>query len=295
MEDSEKAIIRTLLYSDIFDYPLKKDEVWKYLISEKNIDKKTFDNRIGKINSIVFRNREFLHMEKKESAVVKRSEKYEYNMEKLKLAQETADKLSVVPTVLFIGISGSLSMMSSSSADDIDLFVVTKKNTAWITRLLLVLTLKILGKHRKRGDKNVRNKFCLNMIVDENNLLLPPKFRNLYTAHEIAQLIPVIERNKIYKKFIEKNSWIGQFLPNSLKELRTLEVKEAGSSLNSKIIERILRLSILESIARISQQLLMKKNLTREIIEDGFIALHPRDYKNIILSSYKSRLSQYGL
>ena len=56
MNNSEKfasnatdVIIKTLLYSDIFDFPLLENEVWNYLISEKKVDKEPFDKKIKKI------------------------------------------------------------------------------------------------------------------------------------------------------------------------------------------------------------------------------------------------------
>ncbi|MEM4270628.1 MAG: hypothetical protein QXO70_00875, partial [Candidatus Pacearchaeota archaeon] len=52
------------------------------------------------------------------------------------------------------------------------------------------------------------------------------------------------------------------------------------------LLEKILSFSIFEVIAREFQVFLMKKNITREIIEKDFIALHPKDYKSIILSKY---------
>ncbi len=51
----EKAIIKTLLYSDIFNFPLSKDELWQYLISSEKIDRNEFElalkNLLGDIRS----------------------------------------------------------------------------------------------------------------------------------------------------------------------------------------------------------------------------------------------------
>lgn len=35
----EIKINKTLCYSDLFDYPLKKEELWKYLISSTKVEK----------------------------------------------------------------------------------------------------------------------------------------------------------------------------------------------------------------------------------------------------------------
>src|SRR5687768_3690701 len=43
---TEQAVLKTLLYSDIFDFPLTKHELWKFLISPREIDKKLFDQAL---------------------------------------------------------------------------------------------------------------------------------------------------------------------------------------------------------------------------------------------------------
>lgn len=295
MDYSEKSIARTLIYSDIFDYPLSYDEIWKYLIADKSVDKQDFDNRIKRINTIVYRNKEFFYIRGKETAISKRLSRYKESLRKIKLAKETIGKLFLIPTVAFIGISGNLAVLNANHSDDIDLFVIARKDTAWTTRLLLVLYLKILGKHRKRGDRDFSNKICLNMIIDEDNLSIPEKFRNLYTAHEVAQVKPLMERGAVYKKFANANKWIVKYMPNSLSEMRKQRTEKANKAIANRLFMPILTLSFFESLARFVQKIIMKKNLTREVTDNGFIALHPKDYKGIILSNYSKKISQYGL
>ena len=40
------------------------------------------------------------------------------------------------------------------------------------------------------------------------------KSHDLFTAHEIIQLIPIFERDNAYNKFIKANSWINSVFPN---------------------------------------------------------------------------------
>lgn len=293
--NATEAIARTLLYSDIFDYPLSEEEIWKYLLSDKNIDRRVFDSKIKKINSIVLKQNGFFYMDGKSFEISERMKKYKESQRKIKIAQKTIRKLFLIPTVLFIGLSGNLAMMNAQREDDIDLFVIARKNTPWLTRLSLILYLKILGKHRKRGDKNISDKFCLNMLIDEDKLAFPKNSRNLYTAHEVSQLMPIMEKGNIYKKFISANKWITEFMPNAYEEIKNKRVKVSESKLFLDLLGSFLSLPIFERITRFAQKLLIRRNLTREIIKDDFIALHPKDYKKIILSKYYERLSQYGL
>lgn len=295
MDSNEKAIIRTLLYSDIFDYPLHKDQIWKYLISEKKVAKDRFDQKIKEINTIVYREREMFFIKGKNSEILERIRKTWESDKKIRKAYNIIKKLFTIPTVRFIGISGNLSMMNAEKKDDIDLFVITSKNSAWITRILLITMLKLMGKHRKRGDVNVSDKYCLNMIVDEEALALPNNLRNLYTAHEIAQLMPVVERENTYRRFVNANSWVIKYLPNSISEMKKQKIEKIRKSNWNNLVVKLLGMRIIEKTAMLFQKFLIKRNLSREIIKDNFIALHPIDYSGKILSSYSSKLSQYGL
>ena len=295
MDNSQSLIIKTLLYSDIFDFPLSEEEIWKYLISEKRVGKKHFIGKIKKINSVVFRKNGYLFTSGREEIVGTRVKRIKESTIKLEIARKTIKKLFIVPTVLFIGISGNLSMLNSQKEDDIDLFIIVKKNRIWTTRLLLIGILKLMGEYRKKGQKNVSNKFCLNMLIDETSLKLPSNLQNLYTAHEVSQLMPISQRGETYKKFISSNSWVFNFLPNVREEIKRREIEDHNDTLFEKILSVFLLAPFIEFFARTFQLHFINKNLTSETIKDNFLAFHPRDYKSEVLLKYNKNLFKYGL
>ena len=295
MDSSEKLIVKTLLYSDIFDFPLSEEEIWKYLICEKKVSEKHFAKSIKKINSVVFRKHNYLFTTDRESIVKKRLKRIKESKIKLEIAQKIISKLFLVPTVMFMGISGNLSMLNSDKKDDIDIFVIVKKNKIWITRFFLIAMLKLMGVYRKKGEKVVSNKFCLNMLVDETSLKLSSGFQNLYTAHEVSQLMPIRERGGVYKKFIESNSWTSDFLPNIKDEIDKREVGHHTDRLFEKLFSVILLIPFLEFFARAFQLHFINKNITSETVRNNFLAFHPRDYKSEVLLQYNKSLLKYGL
>jgi len=288
----KEAILKTIIYADIFDYPLTKGEIWRFLIWEdgQKIKKKEFEDKFKKLSpSVVFKD-DFYCLFKRESLINKRQRREKESNHKLYLAEKIISYLSCLPTVYLIGISGALSMMNSEKDDDIDLFVITKKNTLWITRLFLILFLALLRRRRKRGDKNVRNKICLNFLIDENVLSLPKKMRNLYGAHEVAQMRPVFERNNTYEKFINNNLWVNFFLPNVFEYKAKLKSGQNSKSFFNIVLRSFLSCFMFEVIAKKLQFWHMKKHITKEIIEDHFLAFHPKDYEGTVLKKYKKRL-----
>ena len=293
MGSSKESILKTLLYSDIFGYPLSREEIWKFLISRKKEDKQSILKYLNLKNNLFDCKNSLYFINGRGGIVRKRQEKEEYSLEKIKFAKKIIQKISLIPTVYFIGISGALAMKNSDKDDDIDLFVVTAENAVWTTRLMMVTVLNFMGVYRKRNGKNVSNKICLNMLLDDSVLAFPKDRNDLYTAHEIAQILPVVNKNKTYEKFINSNIWVKDFLPNAFSQKPVIPFVSKTSFIN-KAINYLLGIPTLEFITRSIQFRYMKKNITKETISNNFLAFHPFDYKAHILNNYKRKLAKYA-
>lgn len=215
MDNRERSILKTLLYADIFNYPLTKNQVWKFLISEEKVNKTFLFNNLKNIKKIIdFKDGYFFLKGKKELIDLRKENEKESDI-KLKKAKKIAQIVFYIPSIKLVGVSGALSMKNSDVNDDIDFFVVSENNLAWTTRLLSIIILSFLGVYRTRKTENIKDKICLNMIIDESNLHFKKSVQNLYTAHEVIQIIPLFSRNNTYKKFIKENGWYKKFLPNA--------------------------------------------------------------------------------
>jgi D-beta-D-heptose 7-phosphate kinase/D-beta-D-heptose 1-phosphate adenosyltransferase len=294
MGSSDEQILKTLLYSDIFDYPLRKEEIWNFLISPVKQNKKEIFKCLNVKNSRIESKSSLFFVKGRKDIVTGRIEREKHSLQKIIFARNIIRKLAIIPTVYFVGISGALAMRNSNKDDDIDLFVVAARNSVWTTRLLMVILLSLLGVYRRKNDKNVSDKICLNMLIDENALSFPKERNDLYTAHEISQIMPVFNRGKTYERLLSSNTWIKEFLPNVF-EKKSKTPFASGISLVNKIINRMLRIIPVEIIARNLQTGYMKKNITKETVSGNFLAFHPFDYKRHILNSYKRKLSENGV
>lgn len=289
----KESIIKTLCYADVFDYPLTLDEIWKYLISKKRVSKEELKREIKSLNSKIKKKDKFYFLSGGSEIIKNRKLKEKESREKNKKLKKIIPSLFIVPTVQFIGVSGALAMENADKYDDIDLFVITKKNTLWITRLILIIILQIFGKRRKRLEKNPRDKICLNFLIDETELNFS-KRNDLYNAHEICQMKPVFNKNNTYEKFMDTNKWLGKFLPNAVKYGNKQNNTQIYSeSIFSFVLRLVLRFSALEIFAKKLQLWYMKKHRTREIISDSILAFHPVDYKTRIMNVYKAKLKKY--
>lgn len=214
----KKAILKTLVYSDIFNFPLKKQEIWDALIWEKKTLPKFSDfekeleslKKTRKIKS----DKGFFFVFNNKKAIVLRKKREKYSKEKLKVAKKTGFWLKAVPTIKMVAITGSLAVLNSEKQDDIDFLIVSSKNKLWITRALATLAIELVAKRRRPNQVEIKDKICLNMFLDEKALKFQKQRRDLFSAHEISQVRFLWERDNCFNKFKKNNLWVKDYLPN---------------------------------------------------------------------------------
>jgi len=158
----------------------------------------------------------------------------------VRIIQTYFQVLKHLPFVLFVGITGKSAMSGIDEKDDVDIFIITKKNLLWTTRFVSIVLAKILGIHTKNG-------VCLNLFFDESDITIPQKKQNSYVAHEILQMKPIIDNADIYRKFLKNNQWIYRYFPNA--ESRNIKRVMQNVKINkkdtryasNKCIERLLK------------------------------------------------------
>lgn len=292
------AIFKTLAYADIFDYPLTATEVWRFLITQKKTKAKGVQVALARMSAdlkLTDTEKGFYFLQGRETLVNKRQKRERWSREKLKRAVRATRILKLIPTVKMVGLTGNLAAGNCDRKDDIDLLIVTSAETLWLTRFLATFLLEILGQRRHPGQKEVQDKICLNMFIDENHLEIPLKEQDLYTAHEVAQLKPLWDRDGTYQKFLMANLWAKRYLPNGLdiRILRYYDIKKKKKkSLNISIAQS---LSIFERLARHFQLWYMRKRRTTEVVSEGVIRFHPQDARVWILREFQKRLQNSGL
>lgn len=261
----------TILYHNIFDYPLTKAELSKWKVAKG----------VSSLTSITSKDG-FYFLKGREEIIKKRLQKEKYSKKKLKIAQKASKLISKIPSVLFVGITGALAMNNAGKNSDIDLIVVTKQNTLWLTRLVILVILFLLGiPIRRAGENEQRDKLCLNMWLDKTDLVWPKKDRNIYTAHEIAQIVPLVNKQKTYEKFLWKNKWILDFWPSAIGR-EYIGTRISYIAKNQYAIYNILY-TFLNKFAFKIQYFYMRNKITREIVTPTRAIFHPTDWGKKVL------------
>lgn len=291
----KNAILKTLIYADIFDWPLTKDEIWQRLVgdADRHPLRKIRKNKFQQVLAILLKSKKinsknnyyFLPGNKK--LIKKRERREKISKKKLQFAKKIIKKLSLIPTIKFIGITGSVASDNAKRGDDIDLFIITRQKRLWLTRFFITIILEILRVRRRPRDKDVSDKICPNLYVDEARLDIFSEQKNLFLAYEIMQLKPILNRNRTYEKFILANSWVKDFLLNFKPNFKSnfVYIDKRSFVYIDKFGD------ILEDLAYKLQLLWMKKKRTNEKVLPYFAAFHPRDMSKKVWRKFTQSLN----
>lgn len=216
---NQKHVLKTLLYFDVFNYPLKFDEVFENMpvtISKEDL--------MGDLQSLIeegFIKEEqgfYLLSSSLGNSISRRLKGNAEALETMHKAYHYSKKIASFPFISGVCISGGLSKNYYDEYSDIDYFIITKANRLWLCRTFFVLYYKTLSKKEK-------NNYCLNYYISEADLLIPDK--NDFVATELAYLLPTVNY-PLYKRILKENNWYkNKFLnKEELPNLNCIETPE---------------------------------------------------------------------
>lgn len=245
----EEKIILTLLYFDVFNYPLKAEEVFRFLgtnhITVSDVKKDLLELKRKKI---VYQFEELFSVQNSEFNAVRRlrgnlqAEKY------LPLARRKAKLIAKFPFVRGVLASGSLAKGYMDHNSDLDFFIITEPKRLWIARTLLVMYKRIFL-------FNSHKHFCVNYFIDSDNLEIEEK--NLFTATELATAIPLYG-TAYYQSLHRNNEWITNAFPN-FQPLSTEGVDEFKAGWVKRLTERIFNLFFPERLESYFKSVTVKR------------------------------------
>lgn len=127
-----------------------------------------------------------------------------------------ADKIGkIFDEIIFIGVTGSVAAGHPENNSDIDLMIICKKNSLWRCRLKLRWYIwKNDIPHRKYGQKEKKDDFCFNLWLDESELEIPKGKQNLKNAVDLILMMPLLNKEQTYERFVMKNKWAKKYVRN---------------------------------------------------------------------------------
>ncbi len=203
----ECAIWRTVAYVDLFDYPLTAVEIHRYLEGVAASPRDVAEVLLGStaLHAHLSQQEGYFCLPGREETIEIRRERKNRAQNLWPQAVRYGRLIAQLPFVRMVAVTGSLTMNNVTDDADIDYFIVTENDRLWLSRGLVIAVVRLAAR------QNVT--LCPNYFVAESALALPEQ--NLYTAREVAQMIPLFGHD-VYQQFRQKNSWTRRFLPNAL-------------------------------------------------------------------------------
>src|SRR5579884_1517189 len=146
-----RAIVHTVAYSDIFDYPLTAAEIHRYLIGEAVSPEQVAallqdDERRPRELSAVDG---FFTLAGREALVSTRRQREQRARAFWSRALGYGRIIASLPFVRMVAVTGELAMDNVRPDSDIDFFIVTEHRRLWLCRLLIVCLVRLAA---LRGD-----------------------------------------------------------------------------------------------------------------------------------------------
>ncbi len=199
------AILQTLQYADIFDYPLTRQELHRYLIGRCAAppDVACAVNALARSGAVSLSTDGYVSLPGRYAIAAERRRRAVLAAPMRRNARFYACLLAALPFVRMVALTGSLAMDNARDGD-IDYLIVCAPGRLWLARGMAVVLVRMA---RWRGVH-----LCPNYLLSENALAVDA--RNLYAAHELVQMTPYYGR-AVYERMRAVNVWVECYLPNA--------------------------------------------------------------------------------
>ncbi len=213
-----RAILETVAYYDVFDYPLTEFEVWKLLLVsdgegasapdisfrmvEETLDGSYLRKRLGRMRGFVF-------LRGRDRLVALRMERQRIADRNIRSVRRVAGIMRFFPFVRMVGLTGSLSMKNADRGSDWDFFIVLRSGYIWTGRATVTVLLHLFGL-RRHGD-HIARRACLNFWVTTRSLEI--RLKDIFSSSEYFFIIPLFGE-AVFQRFQRSNEWIRRFRPH---------------------------------------------------------------------------------
>lgn len=200
----ELAVLRTVIYASLFDYPLTVHQLHKSLIGVRAecSDIVSWWRASGFLQSTIEYRDGLFFPAGRADLIATRARRETLSRELLDRDRRILSMLARMPFVRMVALSGSLAHLNAEGSADLDLFVITAPHRVWSVTLAVLVLSRLLG---------WRKHMCLNYVVSERTMKIVPE--DLFTANQIIHLRPVFG-DAVFQRFVKANGFVRNHYPN---------------------------------------------------------------------------------
>lgn len=212
-KDEIVKYLPTIAYFDIFDYPLTRQEMEKWMINSELF----LEGNLANPENCIGQQDGFYFLKGGEDLVSIRKRRYLIAEKKYRRALFFARLFRLLPSIKMIAVCNTLAFSNTREDSDIDFFIITDSGKIWLTRFWLQSFLAIIGARPHDHGISIKDALCLSFFITSDNLSLAgirSEENDVYLALWISQLVPVYDPDNLYEKLWQENKWVKKVLPN---------------------------------------------------------------------------------
>ncbi len=293
MNDSlRQAIFETITFFDVLDHPLTALEVQLYLRAPQGATLSDILNGLRELPGVE-QTSGMWHRAGRSDLVARRTRTYTLVHDKLSRAHRALTLITKLPTVEAAYICNNLGFFAGHDESDIDLFIIARPKTLWITRLMTLFIAEMTGLRIHGG--NAANKLCLSFFLSGDALDIGwlQKEQDIYLQFWMHGLLPLTEQSRTHP-FLEVNQWMRPYAGGSVPKVMSARRTYRGGSAVGVTLARVL-----EPFAKRLQLALMSRetleaavvNSTDVVVNDQMLKFHDHDRRAEYAAAFYQRLA----
>jgi hypothetical protein len=200
----EIAILRSVLYASLFEYPLTLPEVRQSLL--ERVQDESAILRTYRASSRLQRHVEyrdgFFFPRGRAAWIPERRRRRTISLSLLDRNRRMLKLICAIPFVRLVALSGSVASLNADRGADVDLFVMTRGRHAWTVTLAVVLLAKLARRRRV---------ICANYVMADTELTIARQ--DVFSANQVIHLRPVIGADA-FRDLLAANPFVERLYPN---------------------------------------------------------------------------------
>jgi len=219
----DRAIFRTVCWFSLFDYPLTAFEIWKWLFEpDRPYALEEVYDALASSEWLAQRVEQHdgfwwpIGRGTAKGAVVQRRERFVDAMRKYAKLRRALHYIRLFPSVQGVAAVNTLAWWNTRPDSDIDLLIIVRPGSIWLSRLFLVAPFALLK--LRPADAEREDPFCFSFFTTTEAL----GFEHLqlgggdpYLVYWSANVAPVLDRSGVWERFAHENRWVRARLPHA--------------------------------------------------------------------------------
>jgi hypothetical protein len=205
MTAHEIAILRTVVYAALFDYPLTLDQLHRSLIECEMTSPEilaTFDRSRALQRVIEYRDG-FFFPAGRSDLVAERRRREARSRAFLAEHQLVLRLICAIPFTRLVALSGSIAHLNLEPEGDLDLFIVTRGARVWTVTLAVLILTRLM---------RCRRVICANFLIADSHLGVEQQ--DVFTANQVIHLKPLIGA-AVLDELLAANPFVSRLYPNA--------------------------------------------------------------------------------